>query len=717
MISCNNKKITVVFDENTAKLVSITDGLREFVGVQIPIFEVGLRNRDGDLIRTDSDAFTLCEKNTTATGFSCTYSGDYGLKFTIGAQITDEISWSLSSKVADAYVTEWIQFPQIACPDDTKDNGGNGKILWGFNEGVLVESLKERQARSPYNEPDYPYVSITGMFPAIVETQFMAYYNETSGLYFAAHDKDYCLKGIDFYAYNDGVKFQFRHYCGCNFGESYTISYPMVMAFFQGDWYDASDIYRNWFEQVKSEEFVTIPENKKIPNWYGESPVVITYPVCGIHDMDERTPNRLFPYINVMPHVERLEKEFGSRIMVLLMHWEGSAPWAPPYVWPPFGGEDELKKLIDALHKRGDVLGVYCSGLGWTEQSNIVKEYNMRKVFDEKHLEDVMCLSPKQELPFCKICTAQRAGYDMCPTQPFVKETLKKEVRSMVDAGIDYIQMMDQNHGGTSHFCYSKNHGHPPVPGKWQVDAMKALYTEVFEDTGKVLFGCESAAAEAYIPNLLFSDNRYMLNYRIGYPVPAYAYIFHEYVNNFMGNQVCINFYMDNEKSPDNILLRTAQAFISGDMLTAVLNQDGVITWNWGQLNEYDRANQPNQQNIMTLIRDLNKWRQGIGKKYLHIGKMKKPYAVSCGKTVVVTRNFGDKYFDSVLTSAWESPEKTFGQFLTNYNTKSVGCTVTLPEGEWKLYTNDTEFVSISGGTQEITIPALSAVLIERVKK
>jgi hypothetical protein len=287
----------------------------------------------------------------------------------------------------------------------------------------------------------------------------------------------------------------------------------------------------------------------------------------------------------------------------------------------------------------------------------------------------------------------------------------------MVDAGIDYIQMMDQNHGGTSHFCYSKNHGHPPVPGKWQVDAMKALYTEVFEDTGKVLFGCESAAAEAYIPNLLFSDNRYMLNYRIGYPVPAYAYIFHEYVNNFMGNQVCINFYMDNEKSPDNILLRTAQAFISGDMLTAVLNQDGVITWNWGQLNEYDRANQPNQQNIMTLIRDLNKWRQGIGKKYLHIGKMKKPYVVSCGKTVVVTRNFGDKYFDSVLTSAWESPEKTFGQFLTNYNTKSVGCTVTLPEGEWKLYTNDTEFVSISGGTQEITIPALSAVLIERVKK
>ena len=92
--------------------------------------------------------------------------------------------------------------------------------------------------------------------------------------------------------------------------------YPMVMRFFEGDWHDACEIYRTWFENFKSREFTKITENKKLPGWYGNSPVIVTYPVRGRHDTDVMTPNKLFPYINVMPHVERFEKAFGSKIMI-----------------------------------------------------------------------------------------------------------------------------------------------------------------------------------------------------------------------------------------------------------------------------------------------------------------------------------------------------------------------------------------------------------------
>jgi len=712
MINCSNGKISIKFNEEKATLISINDSLREYVSYPSSIFEILVRDKSGDEKRVESENFSLEKSSFSSCGFTCIYKGDFGLKVTLAMELSDEIRWSISSEVSDGYVTEWIRFPLINVPHDLGDNDGNGKILWGFNEGVIVDNLSERERKVEYVEPTYPYVSFMGMYPAIVGTQFMAYYNNTSGMYFASHDRDDHLKEINFRRCGDGIRLLFTHFCGEDFGESFELSYPVVMKFFEGDWYKAADIYRTWFEKERAHKFIAINKNKNLPGWYGESPVVITYPVRGIHDMDEAKPNKMFPYINAMPHVERLEKEFGSKIMVLLMHWEGSAPWAPPYVWPPFGGEAELGKFIDALHERGDVIGVYCSGLGWTHQSNIIKEYNTQKQFDDMNLSEAMCLSPKQELPFCKICEGQRSGYDMCPSHPFAVKTLKKEVESMANAGIDYIQLMDQNHGGTSHFCYSKSHSHPPVPGKWQVDAMKKLYEEITENCGNVLLGTESAAAESYIPHLMFSDNRFLLNYQIGKPVPAYAYVFHEYVNNFMGNQVCINFLFDHQKSPENILMRTAYAFAAGDMLTAVLNQDGDITWNWGQLSEADRANLPEQQNIKTLIRNLNFWRTGKGKKYLHTGKMVKPYHVECGKNLIHYIDGNTKAFDRIFTSAWENG--SFGQFIINYNPEDTFCKVNLPDGVFRVYSDETHYENLSGGVNEITVPALSALLIEQ---
>ncbi len=78
----------------------------------------------------------------------------------------------------------------------------------------------------------------------------------------------------------------------------------------------------------------------------------------------------------------------------------------------------------------------------------------------------------------------------------------------MTSADVDYIQLLDQNHGGTSYFCYSREHGHPAVPGRWQTDAMKRLLNTVGQYTHgngrRILLGCESAAAEPFIPYLLF---------------------------------------------------------------------------------------------------------------------------------------------------------------------------------------------------------------------
>ncbi len=709
MIILKENNILLNFDELKGEIISLNDGIKEYVKEVLPVFEVSLRDVNGKQIIVSAADMECTESDCSAAGFSASYKGT-DVSVEISAEITDEIKWFINASADEKYVLEWVNYPQIAVPNDLSKDKTGSKILWGFNEGVEVSSMDEREIAFGYIEPEYPATGVMGMYPAIVETQFMAYYNGRNGLYFAAHDADDYLKGVDFYRYNDeGVKLQFRHFCGCEFGEKFTLAYPMVMKFFAGGWEDASEIYRVWFKNNKAKSFVPpICENKKLPKWYGESPVIITYPVRGLHDTDEMLPNKLFPYINVMPHVERLEKELDSKIMVILMHWEGTAPWAPPYVWPPFGGEEEFKKLVDALHERGDVIGVYCSGLGWTVKSNL-DDYETSEEFEKNNLKDEMCLSPEQELPYSKICTDQRVGYDMCPTRDFTKKVIKNEVDKMVSSGLDYIQLLDQNHGGTAYFCYSKNHGHAPVPGKWQVDAVKELMGDITAKYDNVLFGCESAAAEGFIPYLLFSDNRFNLNYLVGKQVPAYAYIFHEYLNNFMGNQVCVNYWIEHEKSPINILERFAYSFSAGDMLTLVLNQDGDIYWNWGNL---DGMAIPEQESIKQFVKNANYWRQNFG-KYLHTGKMVKAWEVECDENIIYRKEGRTPiYRPKIHTSAWNATDGSTGQILINYNKEDTDCTVKLPEGEYTVYEYGKEPYTISGGVKNITIDKLSSILV-----
>ena len=711
MICCRTSNTEICFNEAGGYIEKLEYKGKSYAFSHISVFEIALRNKNGEQERLSMDRFLLKESKSFENGFECVYQNDI-LEVFVKAEIKDSIDWGINITNKHSDVIEWVNFPQLVVENDLKDSGGDSKILWGFNEGMLVDNLKFRNSGWGYIEPQYPSEGVMGIFPAVVETQCMAYYNSESGLYFASHDKDENLKGIDFYEYDDGIKLQFRHFTGCDFEQDYTMPYPMVMKFFEGDWMEAAEIYRSWFEENRSSEFVPIKENKKLPKWYADSPVIVTYPVRGLFDTDAMTPNKLFPYCNAMKYIEEFEKKFDSKIMVILMHWEGTAPWAPPYVWPPYGGEDELKKFIDALHERGDVLGVYCSGLGWTQKSKLC-DYDMSGYFEENNLKEFMCLSPRQELPLSKICTDQRSGYDMCPTQDFTVDVMCSQVEKMVSSGIDYIQLMDQNHGGTSYFCFSRNHGHPPVPGKWQVGAVKKLLNKVGTYGEKVLFGCESAAAETYIPQLLFSDNRYNLCYTVGQPVPLYAYIYHRYLNNFMGNQVCTHAGFDHKKSPENIFLRTAYSFCAGDMLTVVIDDEGRCIFNWGY---HEDDVYPDQDALAKLIKNLNYWRQDSTEKYLHRGVMQKPFEVECTRTQMIGARGFDHEFDSILTSAWQADDGTFGQFLVNYAAEPKTFKIKLPDNEkFALCREIGKAEKELSGICEITIEGFSAVLIERI--
>lgn len=596
-------------------------------------------------------------------------------------------AWRMQVLNASQGAVEWVDFPQL--PLLKARDGQKCSVYWPYNEGVQIDDVDYRQQFGwASREPEFPGEGAFALFPGMVESQFVAW-EMTGGVYLGAHDEKRGLKNIDCVPRDDFVRLKIKTYAGGDFGQDYETDFDTVLDFFRGGWMAAADIYRAWLDGHLPEGLMRADENPALPAWYQDAPLVVTYPVRGIHDMDEMTPNRLFPYENALPRIEEIAEKTGMRILVLLMHWEGTAPWAPPFVWPPYGGEEMLQGFIEKLHAKGHLLGVYLSGIGFTEQSNLIASYNCEKLIREKGYARSFCLSPRQELLHSHICTGQRRGYDLCPMGEDTEKIVTEEIASMAAAGIDYAQILDQNHGGNPYFCYSRRHGHAPTPGPWMTASMRALLKKAHETAPQMLFGCESAAGEPYLPYLLLSDNRFNLGWINGTPIPIFAYLYHEYLSNFMGNQVC--FSSTFAPDPQSLCYRLAYSFAAGDLLTLIITDDGRITQAWGD-RQFDIL--PDEEQTMTLLRHFAALRNGKGKKYLFGGRMLRPHALEDipRHAFALKGNRPPLQAPCVLTSRWQARDGGIAQILINWTKAPIACRM---------------------AGKALTIPGMDALLLE----
>ena len=683
------KNLSLSIDYKKASLCSLKlKGIERLVA-NSPLFKLRLRDADGNALILDaSDA-----KNREETTNGAIYSGFSAANISVRINVTDEngeAAWRIAvTPKDDRYFVEWVDFPYVSLPALKENNnlGNGGKILFPYNEGVLISDIDSREESFlRYEDPEYPSKGSFGIFPNMICSQMLAYLWDDAGLYIGAHDSRRAVKDINILKTNDGVSLKFRLFCGCDFGQEFKTEYPIVFSVIDGNWESAAERYRAWFESSLPQNVKKIIENPVLPEWYADSPLVVSYPVRGTHDTDEMTPNKLYPYTNALPILEDIKKTCDTRLLVLLMHWEGTAPWAPPYVWPPFGDKQSFDEFMRKLHEDGDMLGVYCSGFGYTMQSNLVDDYNKQDEYKTECLERGMCASPDGKVAISKICTDQRSGYDICPASPVGRSILDKAYEPLLSSELDYVQILDQNHGGGQYFCYSREHGHAPSPGAWMTENMQNMLSDWNTTAGKMLLGCESAASEPFIGNLLFSDNRFELNYFLGTPVPMYAYIYHEYVRNFMGNQVCSPLKM----SEHSLTYRIAYSFSAGDCMTLVLTQDGGIMEMWGMK---DFSSLPDKQKTLRLIANLTKFYKNEASKYLFAGRMIASPKVECD-SVSFERWDAPRTstLPAILHSAWEATDGSRALILVNPSSSDTECKV---DGK------------------DLTVPALNAIKID----
>lgn len=738
-----NKFYKMCIDESTGKICSLIRNEESLIyspqGLN-QLFVIRLRNEDGihtDLSSDTASAISVIkEESEDKTFIKMEFSKLKGLPVSAIVQVDCPKNepftyWRIKVINETGQWLEHVDFPVVVVPNNLPANGGDAYLFWPGGEGTIVEDVNLREKFWFKWQPiEHPAMGWIGLYPGPVQMQFMAYYTPRAGLYFSAHDPYGNPKGIEFHSHPlGGIHLDFRLFTGPLCDREFYLPYDMVLGTFEGDWHDAGEIYRQWWKSSQMYKPPTLKENPQIPKWFFESPVVVMYPIRGTRDLGvEMNPNpEYYPYTNALPIIERLSKQLESPLLILLMHWEGSAPWAPPYVWPPYGDYENFCRFRDELHKSGHLLGLYASGVAYTIKSNTDPSYDMSKEFEEKQIVRYVTYAPDGKPAENGVCAgphAQRIGYDLCPANEWVKEVVVDEIEKIIVNHIDYLQFFDQNLGGTCYRCYAKHHGHPPGPGKWQTEVMKDLYRRIWERIHnkrvEVLIGCEANPTEVFIPYLPFNDSRNYLAFTVGKPVPAYGYIYHEYINNFMGNQNGTWFFIDEEKCPYNLLVRIAVSFVQGDMLSLNLRKDGKVGWEWSSA-PWDKG--PNEDEVLTLVRNLNNWRRGLGKEYLFFGRMEKPMRYSGDRKIPLITPRGDTInVRSVFACQWKVND-TSALFLVNYLPEEQKVSISVPRdiiSRVRVYHHPkgdkNSFADLTTTAQSepiVTIPPLSAVMME----
>ena len=648
-------------------------------------FSLQLLDGKGEPTRLKSSEFTFSQE-----GALLIWHHDNGLVVRMEVTAADgEFRFKPSVEgIPAGMLLEWFDGPQVHVDADRA-------LFWPYVDGIEVTDVsRRRQPYRPITFRDRNCRGIYSLYPGCCQMQFLAAYKDGNGVYFSAVDDRHTPKGVDWERIGDEkVRLSLMTFCGDLTDGAWRPKFYYLLRPYGGGWMEACEIYRDW---VRTLPDFAYPPNR--PKWMYDSPVNLIYPVRG-EGLDNKPrnmgPNCYYPYVNAMSAVEKYGKLLDSRIMALLMHWEGTAPWAPPYVWPPYGGEEELAKFRDALHRRGDLLGVYCSGTAWTQISSIVPSYSLEQRFEDEHLGRHMMRGPKGEIT-ARVCNgpdSQRLGYDMCLADEWSAGTVADEIAKMSRFGIDYCQFFDQNCGGGWNLCYAKHHGHSPIPGAWEIDTMVSLQKKVAAAAAHdgMLLGCEASAATPYVPQLFYNDVRFPWAFWKsgvggGRPVPGTSFVFHEWACNFSGN-------MCNSHDIDPFY-RWSYSFHNGDMFSLVLGSDDELMAGWGR--SWDEKF-PEQDALVSLVRRLNALRKKHPTCLLE-GKMIKPFLKCSSRPVkMVYHCWGEEgvvEVESVAVSFWENAKGERIGFATN----------------WRREPADLKIIHVNGQTETRRLAPLETI-------
>ncbi len=733
-IICKTQRDRLAFEPRTHRLLSLRPlAIRnhEFIAAtpEQPVFTIQYldKQRQYQTLTSQqaSSPTTRVATDGDVTILTATFRRIAGLDLEVTTRVrlcqSDPLSrWTIAVRNAAGIELVDIQYPFVVCAYKLGGKPDSEALLMPHDFGRLI--------RNPTLEilgPDCPAAwqlnrewGAFSHYPGGQFAQFLAYYNNRAGLYLACEDTEGNVKRFRALHREPGMRLGVAHIGDWPRRGSRTLEYDTVLGSFTGDWYAAAGQYRAW--SLKQKWGKPLCRRTDIPDWLLESPPYISIRPQGVLDTGPVFPIKEFlPYEKCIPLLARIARRVEAPLVAVIMGWERGGSWVYPDCFPPVGGDHSLKQFTQLARARGWRVGSFCNGTRWVVGHHW-NGYDGRPYYEKHGGEQSVCRLPDGQAWTETWDWAWRPSYVCCSGSKTTRRIAADFVKRLLNWGLESIQFFDQNCGATTFPCFAKDHGHPPVPGKWMATKMEELVGAFRKEARKAgkdqaIHSVEMCCNEYCLQLFQESDSRLTPP---GHPasaqvVPLYQFLFHECIIMQGGMGVA--------PEPYHLQIRNAYNGVMGEIA------GGVLTGN-GKLLDKDTANWANWEprvgsddEALEMIRVVTAMRRTAGRDCLVFGRMLAPAAVK--NATVRWKHNGQSYrVPAVFHAAWQAPDGRFAVALANWTNRTQSVALRDPRfsGELQEHT-----VSIRTtlkrrpcrrGRLLVSLPPLSIVLLENTK-
>ena len=315
------------FDRDSGRLVSLRP--KTAPGVELvasapdhPVFALQYIGKESDYRYADSHSASevdvVCGERRGEQTLSISFHGvsgmDVDVALSVRAHPGDAFArWSCQVRNRAGIGLVDVQFPFLVVPTQgavVLPEGHGGHLITGA-------ALQNLPVDAPQRWQVVPENGGTTHYPGRIFAQFLAWYSDRAGVYVACEDTEGNVKRICALRRAPGLRLGIAHVGDWPTQGERTLEYEVAVRSFQGDWYDAADIYRGWSLAQKWASPLT--ERTDIPEWLLDSPPHITIRLQGYVDAGPAPAVEEFlPYEKCVPLLEKIARHIDAKSKVSL---------------------------------------------------------------------------------------------------------------------------------------------------------------------------------------------------------------------------------------------------------------------------------------------------------------------------------------------------------------------------------------------------------------